>query len=1332
MKTYSQKASDLTALLFLIPFVALAQVSVEFEYTGAAQEWVVPEGITEIQVDAYGASGTISPSGSPAAGLGGRVQGTLAVNPGETLYIYVGGSHPYGASNWTEWIPYSSPATATMYLGTFPQGRRTSNGGWNGGGTVLGAQSVSSGSLGGGGATDIRIGWEGPMNYDGEFDGERVIVAGGGGGGGYKGGAGGAGGGLTGGSGSGPGSGAQGGTQSKAGETAGSNGEYGSMWPPASWRGYGAHGGYGDGGPGGGGYFGGGGSGNGGGGGGGSSYTNNNLVTNVEHTRGVRSGNGFVAITHEYVDQCGVIDGDNSSCTDECGIINGDNSSCADQCGVPNGDNSSCTDECGVVNGDNESCADVCGVPNGSGYYYAYIDTDGDGLGEGDLIESCSDLILGSSYVSSGGDTEITGCTNAEADNYLPSANTDDGSCIITGCTDSNYAEYNENANTEDGSCSCPIFVEVSVGNASCDLTDGTASVSGLQCSSMITDSWHQMLVDRCLEGDDPLACIDAHNYASDDLPSEMRHCFSYGHLSECEAAVEFYPEEMASFLGEADDSWHEMLIDRCLEGDDPLACIDAHNYASDDLPSEMRHCFSYGHLSECEAAVEFYPEEMASFLGGTSCYSWTDSEGLELSEEASVSNLSAGTYSFNYSNGDCNYSQSFEVGLSCSGCTDVEAFNYNENANVDDGNCVAVINGCMDAEAFNYNSAANTNDDSCTPVVNGCLDETYMEFNSDANTNDGSCEVLIVYGCMDATPNLMSNFNPDANVDDASCVSWQKLASDLQGQLDNVTHEDGVSIADVEAATPLSMDIPISLPEGWSMFGYTCLEPLDVIDGFVSVKESLEIVKDEMGLAYLPDYNFNAIGDLKHGEGYQIKLTNSIDDFQFCKTLVSKVFGCTDANAFNYMAEANTEDDSCIPVLTGCMDEGAFNFDAAANTDDDSCIAKVFGCTNSAATNYEDVANTDDSSCIILGCIDEAAFNYDVSANTNDGSCVAKVLGCTNSSALNYDASANTNDDTCLEIGSSFEGGVIFYLDGNGGALIAAPSDQSTSAIWGCPGTLIGTSSEVGSGSQNTLNMVAGCTASGGHGPKAANICSELTLGGYNDWYLPSVDELALIEQNISGLNTSYPNFYWSSTEYDSDKASQYVGGGGYINNNGKQWTGVVRAIRSVSLGCTDPSASNYNASATTDDASCIVECVLPAFMTSASDFESPSITSGEVLYVYYDNTYITHFTTSSSSIVTGSTPGYSGNGPRYSDEDYGTGAVQPGVNYYAGTLSSLTSINEANYPYWVGAGDEYIFDTRSFENGGETYDGVGNFSWTNWTNKNLKISKTQVVCGE
>ena len=274
-------------------------------------------------------------------------------------------------------------------------------------------------------------------------------------------------------------------------------------------------------------------------------------------------------------------------------------------------------------------------------------------------------------------------------------------------------------------------------------------------------------------------------------------------------------------------------------------------------------------------------------------------------------------------------------------GCTDIEAFNYNEEATEDNGSCVAVVNGCMDEFACNYNSDANTDDSSCYSAeqyydcndvclndsdqdgvcdeieVVGCTDSEAFNYNDEATDDNGSC-VAVVNGCIDSS---MSNYNTEANTDDGSCVSWEELANSLQSELDNVVIEDGVSQEDVDAAYlagAASVDItsdndelaaiafadgvasveipeceevatqnmPLDLPQGWSMFGYTCLESLDVVDAFSDISDNIEIVKDEWGLAYLPAWGFSAFETLEFGEGYQIKMMEEVTDFQFCSTI--------------------------------------------------------------------------------------------------------------------------------------------------------------------------------------------------------------------------------------------------------------------------------------------------------------------------------------------------------------------------------------------------------------------------------------------------------------
>lgn len=239
-------------------------ITQRFDYTGALQTFTVPNDVTSIQVDCVGAKGYTA---SLEGGLGGRVKANLTVTPGQELKVWVGQAH--------------SQITTPEYN-----------------------------------ASDIRTSSADITSEEGLLS--RLIVAGGGGDGSqtnWGGGEGGHGGGLIGGSGRGGyGTVATGGTQTSGGE----GGTHGAAYGGGSGKGnsgtFGLGGatkayGAGSGGCGGAGWYGGGGgsmctvnkvaSVNGVGGAGGSSYTHPDLCSEVVHTQGYQSGDGYVKITYK-------------------------------------------------------------------------------------------------------------------------------------------------------------------------------------------------------------------------------------------------------------------------------------------------------------------------------------------------------------------------------------------------------------------------------------------------------------------------------------------------------------------------------------------------------------------------------------------------------------------------------------------------------------------------------------------------------------------------------------------------------------------------------------------------------------------------------------------------------------------------------------------------------------------------------------------------------------------------------------------------------------------------------------------------------------------------
>ena len=70
----------------------------------------------------------------------------------------------------------------------------------------------------------------------------------------------------------------------------------------------------------------------------------------------------------------------------------------------------------------------------------------------------------------------------------------------------------------------------------------------------------------------------------------------------------------------------------------------------------------------------------------------------------------------------------------------------------------------------------------------------------------------------------------------------------------------------------------PVSLEAGWNMIGYLRTSPAaaDAVLADMNASGNLIIAKDYLGAAYLPEWNFNGIGDLNPGQAYQIKVNNA------------------------------------------------------------------------------------------------------------------------------------------------------------------------------------------------------------------------------------------------------------------------------------------------------------------------------------------------------------------------------------------------------------------------------------------------------------------------
>ncbi len=186
-------------------------------------------------------------------------------------------------------------------------------------------------------------------------------------------------------------------------------------------------------------------------------------------------------------------------------------------------------------------------------------------------------------------------------------------------------------------------------------------------------------------------------------------------------------------------------------------------------------------------------------------------------------------------------------------------------------------------------------------------------------------------------------------------------------------------------------------------------------------------------------------------------------------------------------------------------------------------------------------------------------------------GTYTVKAAGTTN-------YTGETTVDFVLEVvysvgGTGPAGGEIFYVNPNTGDewtyLEAALQDITLTGKvrWGGAGTEIGTGTDIGSGKTNTAAIVAALGNNGGEN-YAAKICSEHTVDHngvvYDDWFLPSKDELYELYEQKNSVGSFASEYYWSSSEISSANAwGQGFADG--VQNDYSKYHGVfnVRAVR-------------------------------------------------------------------------------------------------------------------------------------------------------------------------
>jgi hypothetical protein len=188
-------------------------------------------------------------------------------------------------------------------------------------------------------------------------------------------------------------------------------------------------------------------------------------------------------------------------------------------------------------------------------------------------------------------------------------------------------------------------------------------------------------------------------------------------------------------------------------------------------------------------------------------------------------------------------------------------------------------------------------------------------------------------------------------------------------------------------------------------------------------------------------------------------------------------------------------------------------------------------------------------------------------------GSGSASITGLTNEQIYSFIVIAHKSGymdaDSAIVYGQSAgyavgdtgpAGGKIFYrkdITTDGWRYLEAAQTNFDQGAWAST-SISGTASAIGSGAANTTTILAADAAA-----YAAKACADYQYGVYDDWFLPSIEELQAMYTHRASIG-GFGTYYWSSSQRDTLSKPWFLNFNDGTRGTTNQWDQLlVRAVR-------------------------------------------------------------------------------------------------------------------------------------------------------------------------